>query len=285
MPDLNGEYQVFLMHVPTRALTLVTRTLSGGPAAGQSAQMRPKISADGRFIAFVSHASTLVANDNNPGDDVFRYDHSTASLERISAANGANFDSRSVYDPAISGDGTVVAFATEATNVVPGEDPNAVTNFSNGLSPQDAHRQRVGGGDIFVFDFKTQALEAGSVNALGERPLRRNPDGIYSVSCRNPSLTFDGTRLVFDSDARDLVAFQSTFTRSAFLRDRNQGKTFVLSYNSSTQNGVFGAGPSIDPAGRRVFFVGAAQGGSSVFVRDTAPDPTPTPTPTRKSVV
>jgi Tol biopolymer transport system component len=46
------------------------------------------ISADGRYIAFVSYASTLVPNDNNGDMDVFRYDRETNQIEAISIPGG-----------------------------------------------------------------------------------------------------------------------------------------------------------------------------------------------------
>lgn len=270
MPNLNGKMQVFLMYVPTRALTLISKALDGGPANGiQVPDLR--MSTDGRYVAFVSDASNLTGNDNNPASDVFRYDRLSAKLERVSlAANGANFDAFIRFsDIAISGDGSVVAFATGATNVVPGEDPNAVPDSAVGLTTQTAHRQRSGGSEVFLYDFKTKVLEVGSVNSLGERPIR----GYGNVS-GFPYLNFDGTRLAFQSTASDLVAFQATLTRNVFLRDRTQGKTFVASYGNAGSF-IDNTRTMLDRVGRRVFFIsGTSQSTDSVFVRDTAPQPT-----------
>ena len=86
------------------------------------------ISADGRFVAFRSEATNLVAGDTNGFADVFIFDRSTAAIERLNAnANGLS------EDPQISADGRFVAFVSFASNLVPAD--------SNGATA-----------DIFVYD-------------------------------------------------------------------------------------------------------------------------------------
>src|SRR5207302_2591866 len=88
----------------------------------------PALSADGRFVAFVSFATNLVAGDTNGATDVFVHDRQTGITERVSvASDGTEGNSWSV-SPAISADGRIVAFISDATNLLPG-DTNGVDDI------------------------------------------------------------------------------------------------------------------------------------------------------------
>jgi Tol biopolymer transport system component len=81
----------------------------------------PALSANGRFVAYLSHASNLVAGDTNGRQDVFLRDcWSGATMRLSSAATGEQGDNHS-RAPSISGDGRVVAFESDATNLVSGD--------------------------------------------------------------------------------------------------------------------------------------------------------------------
>jgi Tol biopolymer transport system component len=98
---------------------LVSVSTSGAQANGYSSY--PTISADGRFVAFVSFASNLVPGDTNGKNDVFVRDRQSGKTERVNvSASGAQANNSSTY-PAISADGRFVAFESRATNLVPGD--------------------------------------------------------------------------------------------------------------------------------------------------------------------
>lgn len=83
----------------------------------------PKISADGRFVAFASVASNLVLGDIEGFIDVFRHDMLTGATTRVSVdSNGTAGNEESGFNSkiAISGDGRTVAFASFASNLTPG---------------------------------------------------------------------------------------------------------------------------------------------------------------------
>ncbi|MEN6642915.1 MAG: calcium-binding protein, partial [Armatimonadia bacterium] len=82
---------------------------TGGAQANRHSG-NPSISADGRYVAFESCASNLVAGDTNRSPDVFVHDRTTGTTTRVSVATGgeqANYDSN---NPSISADGRYVAF-------------------------------------------------------------------------------------------------------------------------------------------------------------------------------
>src|SRR3712207_3259123 len=62
--------------------TLISLDSSGNQATGGSGS--PSISDDGRYVAFTSSATNLVANDTNDRTDVFVRDRQTGTTERVS---------------------------------------------------------------------------------------------------------------------------------------------------------------------------------------------------------
>jgi len=124
----------------------------------------PAVSADGRYVAFWSEASNLVAGDTNvcppfessPGHcpDIFVYDRQTGETTRVSVGITGNQGNGWLESdpPAISADGRYVAFESWSTNLVLGD-----TNE---------------GTDVFVRDREAPApaLSASEVAALEAAP-------------------------------------------------------------------------------------------------------------------
>jgi hypothetical protein len=114
--DSNGVSDVFLRDRQLDTTILVSRTASG--AVGNNASRLPSISADGRWIAFLSLATDLVLVDTNAAEDVFVYDTQTSAIELVSVSStGAQANSLS-FSADISGDGRFVVFDSQANNLV-----------------------------------------------------------------------------------------------------------------------------------------------------------------------
>jgi len=88
----------------------------------------PSISTDGRYVAFYSAASNLVTGDTNELGDIFVHDRRTGETTRVSAASDGSQCNEHSWFPSLSGDGSYVAFQSEATNLVPG-DTNGVNDI------------------------------------------------------------------------------------------------------------------------------------------------------------
>src|SRR5829696_3846444 len=117
--DTNGRTDVFLRDVVGGTTRRVSVATGGGQANGNSAF--PAISDDGRQVAFGSAASNLVNGDGNGVQDIFVRDLSAGTTRRVSvSSSGAGGNGHSLF-PAISGNGDVVAFVSEATNLVAGD--------------------------------------------------------------------------------------------------------------------------------------------------------------------
>jgi Tol biopolymer transport system component len=209
----------------------------------------PSISADGRYVAFHSSATSLVPGDTNSVSDVFVRDRLSGTTERASVdSNGAQANGASRY-ASISSDGRFVVFASTASNLV--------ANDANGFE------------DVFVRDRIAGTTEIVSVASSG---TRGDADSYY-VS----SISADGRFVAFGSLADDLVPVDANGVVDVFVRDRIAGTTELASVSSAgVQANARSDRCSISADGRFVAFQssasnlvsGDANGVYDVFVRD-----------------
>jgi Tol biopolymer transport system component len=244
--DTNGTFDIFVRDRLTGQTERVSVDSVG--AQGDSDSFAPSISADGRYVAFNSSASNLVAGDSNGTHDIFVRDRLTGQTERVSLDSaGAQGDSLS-FEPSISADGRYVAFYSSASNLVAGD--------SNGTY------------DVFVRDRVTGQTERVSLDSAG---AQGNSDS-YA-----PSISADGRHVAFSSLASNLVAGDTNGALDIFVRDRVTGQTERVSMDSAgVQGNSHSAVPSISADGRYVAFrsyasnlvAGDTNGALDIFVRD-----------------
>ncbi|MFO0983286.1 MAG: hypothetical protein U1E76_16395 [Planctomycetota bacterium] len=136
------------------ALVRVSVSSTGAEANGDSGDYSRWISADGRFVAFDSHASNLVAGDTNGLPDLFVHDRdldqdgifdepdAIATVRVSISATGEQGNNGSGWDPSMSDDGRYVAFSSWASNLLPnGQDSNGRIDLF--VFDRDADRDRV----------------------------------------------------------------------------------------------------------------------------------------------
>src|SRR5439155_25832392 len=199
--DTNNASDVFVRDLVTGTTTLVS-VRSGGTGAGNGASTSPLISADGRYVAFVSLASNLVANDTNDSFDVFRRDLQTATTilasVRADGNGGGNDDSDS---PVMTPDGRWLAFVSKATNLVAG-----VTNTQ---------------GEIYVRDLTAGTTLWASANSDAVmRTVANAPN--RPITSSNPVLSTDGKFAAFKSfGAASLLLHHNLQTGSTDLVSSN----------------------------------------------------------------
>jgi hypothetical protein len=218
------------------------------------------ISADGRYVAFFSRATNLVAVDENGTWDLFLRDLSTGTTRRVSvSASGGEADDTSWGSVALSQHGRYVAFESFARNLVPGD--------TGGLW------------DAFVRDRRLKTTERVSVSSTGVQ----GNSGSVGVA-----LSATGRYVSYYSHATNLVAGDTNRRLDVFVRDRATGTTRRVSVRSNGgQANGHSAGPVISANGRYVGFysdasnlvAGDTNGDTDAFVRDRA-----TGTTTRVSV-
>ncbi len=244
--DTNGAFDIFV-HDSQSGLTERVSVDSGGAQANFSSLL-PSISADGRYVAFYSHASNLVGGDTNDVEDVFVHDRESGTTERVSVDSGGAQGIRDSDDPSISADGRYVAFESYAANLVGGD-----TN--------DAQ-------DIFVHDRQSGTTERVSIASVGAQGNSES----YS-----PSIAADGRCVAFHSRATNLVPSDTNNSMDVFIHDRQSGITERVSVDSvGAQANWGGYYPSISADGVYVAFEsyatnlvgGDTNGNWDIFVRD-----------------
>ena len=117
--DTNQASDIFVRDIQTGITTRVSVDSSGLQADGASNY--PSISADGRYVTFVSYASNLVPGDSNGRDDIFVHDIQTGLTLRASVDSSGMEANDWSSMPSISGDGRYVAFYSYATNLGSGD--------------------------------------------------------------------------------------------------------------------------------------------------------------------
>ena len=116
--DTNGFSDIFVRDTVDNLTSRVSVGMADTQANGVNSY--PAISSDGRYVAFGSYASNLVAGDTNVCDDIFVRDTVQGITSRVSVSTaGMEADDCSDY-PAISSNGRYVAFQSSATNLVDG---------------------------------------------------------------------------------------------------------------------------------------------------------------------
>jgi len=116
--DTNGRWDIFVRDLTTETTERVSIASDGAESNHNS--FEPSLSDDGRFVAFRSMATNLVAGDANARADVFVHDRTTGQSVRVSETASIESDGHS-YNPVISGDGGWIAFESDATNLVAGD--------------------------------------------------------------------------------------------------------------------------------------------------------------------
>jgi hypothetical protein len=180
--------------------------LDGAVSGGHDTPHRIHVSARGRYVAFSSEATNLVAGDTNGKRDVFRVDIFRNRMERGSlGASGAEGNGDSDV-AGMSEDGSCVLFLSSATNLVP-DDTNGVA-------------------DAFVAN-----LDSGRVTrvSVGEAGIQGDGETLSA------SLSGDGRYVAFSSRARNLVAGDDNGFADVFRRDTLNNITVRASLNDSQE--------------------------------------------------
>jgi Tol biopolymer transport system component len=227
--------------------TLTRVSTSAGGEQGNGPSLGSSLSADGGRIAFFSNALNLVPGDANGTYDVFVKDLVTGAITLVSVSASGEQGNSFSGEASLSADGNRVAFYAFASNLVPGD--------ANGIS------------DAFVKDLRT-----GEITRVGASAAQAG-----TVPGEPPSLSADGSRVAFISDANDLVPGDTNGATDVFVKDLRTGEITRVSTSASGEQGNGrSSGPSLSADGGRVAFSSAASnlvpgdanGVSDVFVKD-----------------
>ncbi len=224
--DTPGSTDIFVRDLTSSVTVRISAAPNGLQANNNS--FSPDISDDGRLVSFVSHASNLVAGDSNDAADVFVHDRRTGLTRRVSvSSSGRQANEASHLDARMSGDGSVVAFTSWASNLV----------------PRDSNEQA----DVFVHDLRAGTTERVSVSSLG-----RQGNG---ASFLGANISRDGRYIPFSSAASNLVPRDTNGAVDAYLHDRVAGQTIRVSVSSTGRQGNGDSqGAAVSDDGRYVTF-------------------------------
>jgi Tol biopolymer transport system component len=247
---------------PAVATELVSVNLLKVSGDGSSSGVA--MSSNGNSVAFYSDANDLVPGDTNQARDVFVRDSNTGTTERVSVTNsGAQANGPSQIHglaPALSANGQIVAFYSDAKNLGPEEciggtnEGKPCSSDSDCPGRPNAPPPTCGTTNVFVRDRQAHTTTLVSVNLNG---TSGNRPSLF------PSISADGSLVAFQSAASDLVSSDTNSATDIFVRDLQAGKTdrigdTICPVVQGREPNASSFSPSISGDGRFVAFVSAA---------------------------
>ncbi|MGH7290755.1 MAG: dockerin type I domain-containing protein, partial [Myxococcota bacterium] len=268
--------------------TLVSVSSRGKPVEGNSSA--PAISGDGRFLAFES-SGPLVPGDSGFPEDIFAHDRETGQTTLVSVDFSGGPADASSFNAAVSDSGSIIAFQSYATDLVPGDSgpsfrsdvfvrdmvrgvtikvsepyPGATGSADGGLPDVSAD------GRFVVFQGESPNLVPSDTNGVTDvfrRDLLRqetvrvslgNADQEADWHCEQASVSADGRFVAFESAAPNLSSIDAPgFVTDIFVRDMARGITELISVSSEgVPSDNPSVGPSISDDGRYVSFTSSA---------------------------
>lgn len=241
--DSNGLRDVFVRDTLTRRTTMVSVN-SAGTGGGNCESRSAKISADGRYVAFISCA-TDIDGPGEAGYSIYRRDLQTNQTRLVSANLNGDPVPATLID--MSQDGRYIAFRSISANLTPIPDVGIFY-------------------DVFVRDMQTNTNHLVSVNAAGSG-TGNSDSGTDANNNILVKMTPDGRYVLFASAATNIVTTPVSGTANLYRRDIVAQTTSAVTINSAgTQLTGSTSNACISNDGSKVFF---ASGSSSLTANDT----------------
>ncbi len=234
--DTNGVLDVFVKDTTTGITTCVSTGSLG--ISGNSGSFTSAIGDDGRYAAFISTATNLVADDSNDVSDVFVKDLVSGTTTRVSTDSEGNQVNDTSSDARITSDGRYVTFSSSASNRVANDTNGSSEAFAKDLwtdvttrltvNPQTDQRQLAGvdadlsdDGRYVVFDTYNAVVDddTNQVQDIYLKDLLSGETVRVSLAdtgaqanydCNDPSISSDGRYITFLSDATNLNSADTT---------------------------------------------------------------------------
>ncbi len=252
----------------------------------------PSLSNDGRYVAFVSGVTTLVAGDDNQRDDVFVYDRSKGMLERISVESQRDDFTPISAMPAISGNGRVVAFtlherenggSVSSTVYVHDRGSRRTVRVAEGraasINIDGSYVAFQSANDTLVSDDTNEASDIYVLDRVAGLVTRASVvrGGVEANGpSSGPSLSANGRKLLFISDADNLVPGDTNALADLFVKDLRTGAVSRVNVGRSGQASGHTDSGALSADGKVVVFSswasnlvpGDTNGLPDIFVRD-----------------
>ena len=224
--DTNGVRDVFVKDLVTDSTVRISMRSDGSQSVldNEFEGMPTSISADGRYVAFLTF-ERLLPPDNNIHNDIYVKDMLTGALDLVSTAGDESIANFRNHQPFISANGRYVVFASQASNFVP-EDTDIGT-------------------DVYIKDRVTRQIRLASATAAGVRA---------NSSSEKPVVSADGRYVAFESYSRDLALPYNAANPDVYIKDMQTGAVQRAQADGNTLMGAVGTAPAISPDGRYLAF-------------------------------
>jgi Tol biopolymer transport system component len=283
--DTNEAADVFVRDRATGTTSRVSVSSAEEQSNGANSEYDPPaISADGRYVAFVSDASNLVPGDTNGHADVFVRDRTRGTTARVSVTEDGRQANGDSHAPAISMHGGYVAFYSLASNLVRGDSNGSSDVFLRNRTRGTTRRVSVSGngaqgngasfdaaisehGGTVAFNSSSSNLVRGDHNQRSDvfawdratgatRRVSLSSTGVAAnLDSDHPSVSAHGRYIAFETDASNLVAGDTNGHHDVFVRDRHYGTTERVSVSSDESQGeTWSLSPAMSGNGRYVAF-------------------------------
>lgn len=209
-----GNTMSTFVHDRETGLTTCVSRSSAGVLANYSS-WTPIFSFDGRYVAFSSDATNLVPDDTNRKRDIFIRDQQTGTTTRVSVSTTGNQSDGRCELSSLSDDGSVVGFASQASNLVSGD-----TN---------------GAADGFVRNTRTGITTRISISSSGAEANGESWGSLVSG---------DGRFVVFPSDSSNLDPNDPDIKTDVYRHDLFTGSTILVSVSTAGAKGNAASYPS-----------------------------------------
>ncbi|MCO4746420.1 MAG: PD40 domain-containing protein [Proteobacteria bacterium] len=270
--DTNSSDDVFVHDLETQTTTLVSVATTGN--SGNASATDPSISADGRYIVFMSDATDLVAGDDNGFKDAFLRDMQTSTTTKISKAGGAT-------SVAISADGNTIALSTR-DELDPNDNNNpsfteiyltdrTTSTFYLVPVPVDGYAAKPAlsaDGQVVVYTSNGIVPTRGNVPNLSYvhtrgtstfSPLATQLSDGRAIASDRHALSGDGTVATFASNGTDLVTGDTNAKTDVFMHTVASAAIERISVNTSgSQSDNNSQNSSINHDGTLIAFESAA---------------------------
>lgn len=312
----NGRSHVFVRDLASGETIFVSRATGADGEQGEFTSRNPSISADGRYVAFESESDNLGGNDGvSHNSDIYLRDLQAGTTQLVSYSDGDANIAAEAYDPDISADGQRISFASDSGDYHSQAGPTSHVYVRDRGSQDTLLATRPNGppsgvatngpafgsaisddGSAVAFNSVATNLVAGSQSGSQAyvRRLDANRTELASRASGNsgavandsvvgpPSISADGARVAFSTDATNLHPDDASSNVDVFVRDTEANQTLLASRASNGDRANRGASSAnsqdaaISGDGTFVAFQsdgtnldpGATDGNSDVFHRD-----------------
>jgi len=271
---IRGPGNVFLYDISTGTNILVSHAVGEPTTSGNDTSSTEGTTGfglndnSGRYLLFMSYATNLVSGQDNSGrSNLFLYDTQEQTITLISHAPGSTTTGGNddTYVADISQDGSIIVFASLATNLVANEEGTAGNVFEYDNRTTVSGNPNPTFGDIVL------------VSGTYDQSTGMSSDTIGAGNVTDVAISADTQTIVYISSADDLVASQSTDfdsstdqffapTPNVFGRSPFNGTTYLLS-GATTPSGP---SASVTSNGTSVRLAISGNGGSVAFISDAS---------------